>query len=83
MEIIPVEKRADIIVVPAGPEEGTYVSPEHEALLRDFLSFWQYGNAAVGRDNLLGHTYRGAATTDQWAKLLALVLAGHAERYII
>jgi hypothetical protein len=80
MYTISADPRADIIVVLAGPEEGTYIRPGHEARLRDFLSFWQYDNVAVGRDCLLGHTYKGTATTDQWDKLLALVIAGHAER---
>jgi hypothetical protein len=32
---------------------------------------------------LMGHTFRGFVTPERWAQLLALVLAGHAERTVL
>jgi hypothetical protein len=72
----------DIIIVHGGLEQGAYVQWEHyELLMRSALyPVLPAGAGAYSNHMLLGHPFRGFVTQERWAQLLALVLAGHAER---
>jgi hypothetical protein len=80
-----VSRGIDIIIVHDGPERGAHVQHSQYELLKGIMPYTTSipPGTAFGSPMLMGHTFRGFVTPERWAQLLALVLAGHAERMVL
>jgi hypothetical protein len=74
----------DIIIVHDGPEKGSHVQHSQYELLKGLTPYAASVSKGGGENSsLMGWRFRGFATPERWAQLLALVLAGHAERMVL